>query len=170
MRVMKTWRAFGVLLVVSAGLVSLAVFQRHGDDFLETLFLLSALYIAGCLPWLLTRSRFWGPSGSDIRLIEQSDINVPVARWYKNAMICAFVYGGLVFGCSVDHNAMGESCAPSAHGFNWWSFGNEPCSLTPTAFFDLAAGVGLGLALLQFPIVIYGLAATPFSSSNVQIE
>ncbi len=156
---MKTWRAFATLLTVCLLLIVLAVYERSGDDFLQTLVFLAALYTLGFLPWLLTRQKFWKPALA-VRSEQGAGIHEPTARWYKNAMICAFLYGGAVFWCSVDHNVMYESCEliTSEQNANWWSHGG-PCRLTPSAFLDLASGVGFGLALFQFPIVIYWLGA-----------
>jgi hypothetical protein len=154
---MKGWQPFVTLLAICTLLIALAVYKIPETEFLKTLGLLVFLYAAGCLPWLLTRQRFWKFLPAD-NLERRSDIRAPIARWYRNAMICAFIYGGAVFECSVDHNIMHESCELVIQGqeANWWSHG-KPCRLTPVAFLDLASGVGFGLAIFEFPIVVYWL-------------
>lgn len=158
---MRTWTSFVIWTAIVVGLVALVPWHRkdvHGLSALAT------MYAIGVLPWFLTRRRLWIERGLFLDRNVETPYLPAIAAWYRNAIICAILYGGVVLSCSVDHNTMYESCVPvnkAGAELGWgpiWWWNDGPCRLTMGAYTDLSLGIGLGLAIMQAPLVVLWVA------------
>ncbi len=162
---MRTWSSFWLLMAYGGVLAVLSWSPGDEGEGWHRTAIAGSTFLLGALPWILTRRAVWVGTANESTEGAPTLLYLPgVLRWYRNGMVCALMFGGLVFWCATDHNAMYESCMPTVTGGsaegkipNWITNGT-PCRLTPSSYFDLALGTSFALALFQFPIVLYWMA------------